>query len=88
MTNYYAYRNWLVKINAPLFGTTKAYIFDLNSGAHHSFLVQASDTHSFICEFIDMNYRSNTDFSCGFPSLLPFSGQEASMVKGIFDRYF
>ena len=88
MTNYYAYRNWLVKIDAPLFGTTKAFVFNLESGEQHSFLAQAKDTHVFICEYIDFNYRESTDYSKGFGGLMLLSGRDVLMAKEIFNRYF
>ena len=88
MTNYYAYRNWLVKIDAPLFGMTKAFIFNLESGEAHSFLAQDRDTHTFICQYIDFNYGKSTDFSKGFGALMYLSGRDAQMAKEIFNRYF
>ncbi len=88
MTNYYAYRNWLVKIDAPFIGVTKAFVFNLNSGEHHTFLAQASDTHTFISEYIDFNYRDTTDFSCGFPGLMYLNGRDRFMAQDIFARYF
>lgn len=88
MTNFYAYRNWLVKIDAPLFGTTKALIFNLESGEQHSFLAQARDTHTFICQYIDFNYGESTDFNQGFGALMFLSGRDAQMAKEIFNRYF
>ena len=88
MTNYYAYRNWLVKIDAPLFGTTKAFIFNLETGENHTFLAQARDTHVFICEYIDFNYHESTDFSKGIGGLMLLSGRDTLMAKEIFNRYF
>ena len=88
MTNYYSYRNWLVKIDAPLFGITKAYIFNLESGERSLFPVQARDTHTYICEQIDLCYHDSTDFSKGFGALMYLSGRDAQMAKEIFNRYF
>lgn len=88
MTNYYAYRNWLVKIDAPLFGTTKAYIFNLETGEHSRFPVQARDTHTYICEQIDLCYSDSTDFSKGVGALICLYGRDALMAKDIFNRYF
>lgn len=88
MTNYYAYRNWLVKIDAPLLGTTKAFIFNLDSGENHAFLAQARDTHSFICEYIDFNFSDSTDFSKGFAGLMLLSGRDSLMAREIFNRFF
>ena len=88
MTNYYAYRNWLVKIDAPLFGTTKAFIFNLESGETHSFLAKARDTHSFICGYIDLYYHDSTDFTKGLGALMYLSGSDSQMAKEIFNRYF
>lgn len=88
MTNYYGYRNWLVKIDAPFFGTTKAFIFNLESGEHHSFPVQARDTHGFICEYININYYDSTDFSRGFGGLVPLSGRDSQMAQELFNRFF
>ena len=88
MTNYYAYRNWLVKIDAPLFGTTKAYIFNLDSGFTSIFSVNARDTHAYICEQIDICYQDMTDYTKGFGGLMYLSGRDALMAKDLFNRYF
>ena len=88
MTNYYAYRNWLVRIDAPLFGVTKASIFNLDSGEHTIFPVQARDTHAYICNQIDLVFHEITDFSKGFGGLMYLSGRDAQMAKEIFNRYF
>lgn len=77
-----------MKIDAPLFGSTKAFIFNLESGELHSFLAQARDTHTFICQYIDFNYGDSTDFSKGFGALMYLSGRDAQMAKEIFNRYF
>lgn len=88
MTNYYAYRNWLVKIDAPLFGVTKAFIFNLESGETDAFPVQARDTHTCICQQIDLYHHESTDFSKGIGALMYLSGREAQMAKEVFNRYF
>lgn len=85
MTNYYAYRNWLVKIEAHLFVKTKAYIFDLNSGEHHAFFAY-DDTHKFVCDFIDMNYRDKTDYSVGVHALMALYGRDSMLAKEIFEQ--
>lgn len=87
MTNYYAYRNWVVKLDAPLFGNNKVCIFNLNTGDHHYFIADKGDTHSFICNYIDFNYRNSTDMSVGFPGLMPLSGRDKMMAVEIFNRY-
>ena len=87
MTNYYAYRNWVVKIDAPLFGTTRACIFNLESGDHYAFPVQAGDTHAYICEKIDICFGDSTDYTKGFGGLMYLSGRDAQMVREIFERY-
>lgn len=86
MTNYYAYRNWLVKINAPLLGRTKISIFNLNSSEMHHFFANDNDTHTFVCQYIDFNYKDSTNYYIGFPALMYISGQEKQMAKEIFGR--
>lgn len=68
MTNYYAYRNWLVKINAPLLGRTKISIFNLNSGEMHHFFANDNDTHTFVCQYIDFNGSVSSSVSGAGPS--------------------
>ena len=87
MTNYYAYRNWVIRLEAPLFGNNKVCAFDLNTGAHHYFIADKGDTHSFICQYIDLNYSSTTDYSVGLPGLMLLSGRDKMMATEIFNRF-
>ena len=88
MTNYYAYHNWLVKLDVPMFGTMKAFIFDLNSGIRDRFSINASDTHKFVCDYIDRCHAGNTAYYIGFNTLFPITGQDKSKAQELFNRYF
>lgn len=84
MTSYYAYHNWLVKIDAPLTGRTAVYIFDLNTGQRHNFWADESGSHSYICEYIDTVFEKSTDKSLGFPTLILLSESDRKKAIQIF----
>ena len=84
MTSYYAYHNWLVKIDAPLTGRTAVYIFDLNTGQRHNFWADESGSHSYICEYIDTVFEKSTDKSLGFPTLMLLSESDRKKAIQIF----
>ena len=88
MTKYYEYRHWVVKIKSPLFGTTKAFIFNLASGEHYIIPVQTGDVHSFICERIDQCIGDSSKSPKGLGALIYLSGRDAKMAQEVFERYF
>lgn len=89
MTNYYGYRNWAVRVEVHILSGVKASIFNLDTRERHFFSASGvSNHHTYICDYIDFNYRSSTDYYKGFPKLIALSGEDLVMVKELFRRYF
>ena len=84
-TNYYAYRNWLIRLDAKLFGNNEVTVFNLNSGNKHYFIADPRDTHKSIREYLDSVYSDETDKGIGLPGLMYLSGRDRMMAKEILD---
>ena len=86
MTNYYAYRNWAIRLGALLFGDNKVCAFDLNTGKYVYSIADKRDTHASIARCIDRFYGDATDYFVGFPGLVSLSPKEKMMIAGLFEH--